>query len=783
MVVNGLAKEIHSLKLYFKSLNGFQRFFFPNPLKRALSNDASSLHIIETALQKTWFFHRWIFPGLNTFLKSNPIQKICVLFQGKSKTDKIQVKKNSTYLWSMHESEQILSIVLKVQQTDPLHKSMQLYLDQLHNHANQAAIQGALIRLNHHDYFSSIEAHERFLTLLSSADPEAFAQAIIAPPPPPIIVPIIKPPILHAPTIHIDIPPLRQDPIQPRPFNTYTPEPLPLPDLNDWRRRRFFQYPHQEAAPPLSSPISPQPTISRERTLNDMINELFDTDAHLLDENDVEQIVEHAHPGALQSAIGTLKHRNLLNKSNFHRILRSQNAFDTVNHILTDDSRLRDLAGYSESSMRPLSAAEESRIRTAEAHYQTHIQATGGLDECFEQLKVNLTQRYENAPAQLELTNGSTIPLPSSWTEFEALALLPQEREHALTAYYQHKTHTALRYISKPNCWMSEDSIHTMTDYSTSVVTRYSNFQNNQALISLAWMAASDDASPPTNGYTHETRIDYFITELAGLGRAHNWDRYRNKLQNGQTIPLLDAQGAPLYEINEDGSFVTDYHGNRVPKVVLEQYDDLEGDKSSCSRGERSRIYSSVQGHVLFTGPTLETIQTELTDYIKQHFIQHIRQLSPSQRKILKDAWNELIETGAIHGLEQQNDGSEIANPIACAARNEALTELNVTPFQKSAFVETLRQKYNSFDDSPEFLDLLNNRLKITNIHPYHASSFGGEPIHLSSLLERSNSELSLQLPHSILFRNDRNPAVRVPLTPFTPDTIEIIGSYDLNLG
>jgi len=128
-------------------------------------------------------------------------------------------------------------------------------------------------------------------------------------------------------------------------------------------------------------------------------------------------------------------------------------------------------------------------------------------------LKNDLSARYAQHPARSRTGDGRDIELPFSWEAYQQLApqLSADSRERALKAYYQHKTHTAWRYLSKPNPWMAPNAQYVERDASGG----YSTFEAYKPLIVLLWLAAKDEDIPPITEFTLEGQIAHFIDELA----------------------------------------------------------------------------------------------------------------------------------------------------------------------------------------------------------------------------------------------------------------------------
>ena len=217
------------------------------------------------------------------------------------------------------------------------------------------------------------------------------------------------------------------------------------------------------------------------------------------------------------------------------------------------------LAHDRESSMRALSRLEQKRLEDAIVVYQPMIKHAG-VPYFMDDLRQTLASRYQVNPAFLERTAGGKTPLPMDWDDFIALNLSSTEQKDALKAYYQHKDHTAWRYLSKPNRWMAADASYVYVD-KHSPDMRWSTFEEYQPLIVMFYLAAKDEGCPPIDDFTLETRLEHFIEELALIGRAHNWD---------DTRPIYKDEGQT---------------------IAQEEYDNLQGDKPSCYSGVKRRLF------------------------------------------------------------------------------------------------------------------------------------------------------------------------------------------------
>jgi hypothetical protein len=337
---------------------------------------------------------------------------------------------------------------------------------------------------------------------------------------------------------------------------------------------------------------------------------------------------------------------------------------------------LEALAHDHESSMTALTSGEQKRLEAAFKLYQPVIDERGA-PALIQTLREQLKSRYEAEPARVRTGDGRELDLPFDWNDWQVLSttLSADTREQALEAYYQHQDHTAFRYLSKPNLWMAENAPYV----NRSNLGGWSTFAEYQPLIAMFYLGARDENTPPCDGHTFETRLEHFIDELAHICRAHNWDSSRT-----------NAQG------------------------VLEEYDDLRGDKPSCYSGVKRRLFQSVLGHPLLKILTMDDIKQELREYVREHFKQSVLE-HPAEAVEWKKAWDTVCETGM---------------------GGEKLAEMNIPEDAQTALIEALREKYPSqFDEDPSFQTYIQDRFKLNEPVTTHAARFGGE-VDLTALLE-----------------------------------------------
>lgn len=355
---------------------------------------------------------------------------------------------------------------------------------------------------------------------------------------------------------------------------------------------------------------------------------------------------------------------------------------------------LRTIAADRESAMRALNESEQHIIQRVITHYRNKMTIGGGIEEVFSSFKALLKQRYEASPAFIFI-NGARRALPFEWKDFNAMRLNKRTREVALRAYYQHESHTAYRYLSIPNRWIAEDASYVCVK-ENDLSFRYASFENYIPLIAYLWLAVSDREMPAIGGYTLQGRIDLFIKELSLLGRAHNWDKTR---------PKLNTAGRPVRD--------------RERKIIMEEYDDLEGDKPSCYSGVPSRLFQSVLGHPFFTQLTTELLKQELYDFIRTTFKSTLTAKTNTERQAISAAINEVFTV-----LEKPSD---------------LLKALNITPEQKTAWIEKIKVKYGAqFNENPQFLAIIEHTLALASDEA-HVTKFY-ESHQLAVLLKRSDA-------------------------------------------
>lgn len=379
--------------------------------------------------------------------------------------------------------------------------------------------------------------------------------------------------------------------------------------------------------------------------------------------------------------------RSLLNLPQV-RELATQN-----NYYAAEQGRgvnIRDLAQDRESSMHALTQGEQSRMKKLEAKYLPIINKRGGIEARFSAFKAALEQIYKKNPATFR-----GQPLPLTKKSFDKLGLAGE----ALTAYYQHCAHSAWRYICKPNPWMAANADFVTRDYSQ---RGWSSFEQYKAVIVYLWLAAADEFSPATEGYSVETRVAEFIRSIALIGRAHNWDKERRNKETG----------------------------------FKEQYDDLEGDKPSCYSGVKRRLFQSLKGCGLYTIINKDIIDMEIKDFVAEQYKPVIKKLSNEEKQAILQAYEDIIF--------KLDDFSE---------HKATFLKFNIPEEKIQLFIKTLNSKYGSVS-LKEFSTYLDDLFKINDSH-CHAANFG----HLFRIADYINTNAPVEydnnFENSLEFTNE----------------------------
>jgi hypothetical protein len=329
-----------------------------------------------------------------------------------------------------------------------------------------------------------------------------------------------------------------------------------------------------------------------------------------------------------------------------------------------------------ESATLVLSSKETATFKRLQKKYPVDV-----VQDAFKRFYTTLQVRYRKDPAIFTCKNGDRVSLPLIKIEFDALAAhlkwSEAEMKEALRIYYQHSTHTALRYLSKPNHWMSHQSSHVNINLETR--ERWSTFEEYQDLIGLLATAAEDATESPMDGYTLETRLDGLIKEIALIGRAHNWDRTREK------------------------------RDTLSGKVIREEYDDLEGDKPSCYSGVRRRLLQALRGHPLVVPDIEAVVSLRLHEMIRNHM-----------REQFKKTPTDLLEATLVDVIRMTQ--GELVETLLVTTQSWNIREEDVVSFKKQCY-----EQYSAFFGKEETQAAINvsvNRAFIADTLTSHFLAF-----------------------------------------------------------
>lgn len=259
-----------------------------------------------------------------------------------------------------------------------------------------------------------------------------------------------------------------------------------------------------------------------------------------------------------------------------------------------------------ESSDIPLTPSEQAQLGDAQSFYHDRIGTKQQVQKVIEELRETLITRYLKDPAIVQQPDGSKLVLPLSYEELQTLLSdesLSKNQQAIFEAYYQNKNHTAYRYFLDDNKWLDPYAIHGVVNEKN---TKRTFFKENEDLIALAFVAVTDEKIQGITGATWEDRLDFFISQLSDIARAHNRDR-----------------------------------------TGVANYDDLRADNPSCRFGITRRLYQSVLDHPLFI-PLIDLLEAQIVEQMKNHFQ---KKINPRNHQALLKAWQDCVEYPSSESL------------------------------------------------------------------------------------------------------------------------------------
>ncbi len=267
-----------------------------------------------------------------------------------------------------------------------------------------------------------------------------------------------------------------------------------------------------------------------------------------------------------------------------------------------------------ESAMRALSCFDQENLRLAIDHYTPRLE-TLTVSLVINRLKLRLIKEYAKNPAEIQIKS-ERVALPVSWDKFEKLSL-GRYQNRALKAYYQHEVHTALRFLSMPNCWIDPDMNPEWIEVNEQG-QKGAAIKPFISLLAILYLAVNDKDMQPNEDFTMQSRWHHFYLQLALAGRAHNIEK---------KVVVLDADG------------------NETEREV----DDMKADKPTCGRGIMRNLHQCVLGHPLFTYLNLDTLKQEVNSFVYRYYRDG---LDVESAKRLQDAFDLYIIDGDMNAFQ-----------------------------------------------------------------------------------------------------------------------------------
>ena len=424
------------------------------------------------------------------------------------------------------------------------------------------------------------------------------------------------------------------------------------------------------------------------------------------------------HLNAIEQLLTFSEVRRLATENNYYNFRVGPN----ITHIIGND----------ESSMMALLPSEAAQLRLIENKYKDQMVSLGGQGAVFAQLKETLRARYLSSPAVIEI-DGQPQELPFSFEAFQRLALSIADRDRALKAYFSHTDHTAHRFLSNPNFWIDPRAQYVEVN-PRHPSQRSAYFENYIPMICSFWLATQDASAIGSKGFSVPARQEYFIKELAMLGRSHNWDNDRPVIVEGP----LNIDQRPIYLLNANG------------EIVTEEYDDQELDKPSCNFGIRQRVFRSLQDHPLFDPLTLDHIDEDIRKMVTEHYKEIFR--TSNRLQVIK----ENIEDSVINGEELSQE----------------VIDLNISEEQVNNLVGQLRAHYGVlFDESIVFEQHVRSSFRLEH-SPAHIVHFY-EKCNVGFLLTQAISRDIDSVVSQVGFFRTRSPFSRRE-SPFVDSVVEV---------
>lgn len=259
------------------------------------------------------------------------------------------------------------------------------------------------------------------------------------------------------------------------------------------------------------------------------------------------------------------------------------------------------------TSAEQLSEYEAACIRELSAYYESSLSGQS-LESHLQDLKDELAKRYQAQPAMYE-----EMSLPLDWETFKFINGLVKDdiQSRMLESYYQHPIHTAWRFIASSHAWRLNDTSPKAFDISR---------HEASTLLILAWFAAKDSNFPH-----EEMRIQHFFHTLANINRE------LNRLETQISFDIID-----------------DNYLKHEIKI-----DNLKWDMPCYPHYLKRRLLSAIIEHPITVVLDLEKLHSQALDFIIEHWMNIIQELSMEQYLLLK------------YYLEKRHSNPDIKAPAA----------------------------------------------------------------------------------------------------------------------
>lgn len=252
---------------------------------------------------------------------------------------------------------------------------------------------------------------------------------------------------------------------------------------------------------------------------------------------------------------------------------------------------------YLETAMQELKNDEIQGLTDLLDYYAEALSAKP-LGDYVKELRDKLAERYLQSPINVQAGDGQLICLP---LEYEQFLWIKNDFSHetqlkCYKAYYEHPIHSAWRYLSRPNPWLSPKAQFVIEDETG----RYADFEKETTLLISIWLAAQDETfQPPLDlKMSVDEREELFFTGLAGINRSNN-----------------------LYN-----------HGQ-----------DSDGDKPSCPMGVKNLLIHSLVGHPMMIILTESYVKSEILSFLNVFWKECLMKVCKQDIVKMAELWDKVV--------------------------------------------------------------------------------------------------------------------------------------------